>query len=63
MWAVAESVSWQPMQARRLGLVFQVPLVPAAEWQDSQLRISIGYVIRQLRPNAAVSSCATVMVG
>ena len=30
------------MQARRLGLVFHVPLVVDAGWQDSQLRISIG---------------------
>ncbi len=42
MCAVAASESWHPMHARRLGLVFQVPLVLAAEWQDWQLRMFIG---------------------
>jgi hypothetical protein len=42
MWYVAAAVSWQPMQASRPGIVFHVPLVVAAGWQDSQFRTSIG---------------------
>ena len=62
MCAVATSVSWQPMQAIRPGIVFHVPLVVAAGWQDSQLRTSCGYVIRQSRPGM-LSSWSTVSVG